>query len=75
MKLKVGRKIKLVNDSGKHPSVKIGTLDSITENVLVIQMTNYKESITKADVIAPQELKAYVRKGKEWVLIDKEMIS
>lgn len=75
MKLKVGQKIKLVNDSGKHPSIKIGTLDSINNNVLVIQMTNYKESITKADVIAPQELKAYTRRGKEWVLIDRGMLS
>lgn len=77
MKLKVGKKIKVVQekDTGKKEvSSRIGILDSIEKHFFTVQFDNYKESFTNADVNAPKHQSIYVRVNKGWDKVTKEMI-
>ena len=79
MKLKemIGTKIKVVQekDTGKKiASSKIGVLDSVRKHCFTVRFSNYSESFTNADIIAPKHQSIYVRVDKSWEKVTKEMI-
>lgn len=77
LKQKIGNKIKVVQekDAGKKEvSSKIGVLDSVRKHCFTVRFSNYSESFTNADVIAPKHQSIYVRVDKNWEKVTKEMI-
>lgn len=69
MKLKemIGTKIRVVQekDTGKKiASSKIGVLDSVRKHYFTVRFSNYSESFTNADIIAPKHQSIYVRVDK-----------
>lgn len=80
--LEVGQKVKLEAlgtgtgaTTGKTDKARVGTIAEMKENYIIIQFKNYKECITKADIIAPKDWNLYLRKDKQWILTTKEMLS
>lgn len=79
MKLKemIGTKIRVVQekDTGKkEASSRIGVLDSVRKHYFTVRFSNYSESFTNADVIAPEHQSIYVRVDKEWEKVTREMV-
>lgn len=80
MKLKemIETKIKVVQekDTGKKiASSKIGVLDSVRKHYFTVRFSNYSESFTNADIIAPKHQSIYIRINKRWDKVTKEMLS
>lgn len=79
MKLKemIGTKIKVVRekDTGKKEvSSRIGVLDSVRKHYFTVRFSNYSESFTNADIIAPKHQSIYVRVDGSWEKVTKEMV-
>lgn len=77
MKLKVGKKIKVVQEKRtgiSETSSKIGVLERIYKNFFIVKFENHRESFTNADVIAPKDKTIYMRVNDRWDTVTREML-
>lgn len=75
MKLKEGQVIKLIKrDHHKRLTEKVGKIDKIYNNFILLGMKEYKTCIGIADVVSPGDYKLKIKKNKQWIDVDKEML-
>lgn len=73
MKLKVGDKIQVLRKEKREDKERDGEIVAIYKNFIVVKFKKYKESFTKAEIIAPVDTVLKVRKDKQWLDVKGDM--
>lgn len=75
MKLKEGQKIKLVTiDFHRRKEEHIGKVEKIYPSFILLDLKNYKESISKSDILNPRNYNLKIRNKKCWIDVTEDML-
>lgn len=72
--MQVGDKIKITRMEERVKRVKAGRIAVITNNFIVVQFKNYRESFNITDLLAKGWVDMQLWNGREWIDVDKEVI-
>ena len=72
--MKVGDKVKITRMEERVRRTKAGRIAVITNNFIVVQFKNYRESFKKTDILAEGWVDMQLWNGREWIKVDKEIL-
>lgn len=72
--MKVGDKVKITRMEERVKRTKAGRVAVITNNFIVVQFKNYRESFKISDLVAEGWVDMQMWNGRQWIKADKEVI-
>lgn len=72
--MKVGDKVKITRMEERVKRVKAGRIAVITNDFIVVQFKNYRESFKITDILAEGWVDMQLWNGREWLKVDKEVM-
>ena len=73
--MKVGDKVKVLRMEERAKRVMAGRIAVITNNFIVVQFKNYRESFKITDIISKGWVDMQLWNGREWIKVDKEVMN
>lgn len=76
MMLKEGQAVILEKYSENNKRVKSlrGTIEKVYRSYILLDLNNYKECVSLADILDPATSRLRVKEGRQWRMADKSML-